>query len=275
MMSITNGKEVFLLNESVRGYSHILKNLPCQDFSDNYQDYKKIILTACDGHGGRIYIRSDRGSKFASDAAIKVLKKYRRNQIECMIANNNLDAIKFEILCKWNELVEQDYSRNPFAEEETNGLDENELFDLRLNPVLAYGSTLNAALITSKYIVCVQIGDGGMFLITEQGYQTVFEENDENVANVTYSLCGDKAFNNIFVNVFDSSDVKGVVLCTDGVLGPYQTYSNFEENFISPIEQTILEEGELAAEQIKEFITVLGEEKGNGDDVSLSICYFK
>ena len=275
MMSIMNGKEVFLMAESVRGYSHILKELPCQDYSDVYQDYRRIILTACDGHGGHIYIRSDRGSKFASDAAIKVFKQYRRNQIDCMIANNNLDAIKFEILCKWNELVEQDYSRNPFTEEELEGLDENELFDLKLNPVLAYGSTLNAALITSKYVVCVQIGDGGMFLITEQGYKTVFEENDENVANVTYSLCGDKAFNNIFVNVFDFSDVKGVVLCTDGVLGPYQTYSNFEENFIFPVEDTILNESENAMSQIKKFITVLGEEKGNGDDVSLSVCYFR
>ena len=273
-MSITmNGKNIFTLNKSVRGYSHLEKNIPCQDYSDLYQDNKKIIITACDGHGGNIYIRSDVGSKLASEAAISVLKKYRKKQIDCMLMSNNLDAIKIEILCKWNELVEQDYSKRPFDAKELETLSEDDVFFLRLNPVLAYGTTLNAAMITEKHVVCVQIGDGGLFLIDDEGYRVAFEDNNENVANVTYSLCSDKAFNYMFVSVVMTSDIKGVFLCTDGVLTPYQTLHNFCDTFIRPIESLILEKGDEAKSEINDYIITLGEKIGNGDDVSLGIYY--
>ena len=56
------------------GYSHIKANKVCQDYSDSCEDEERKIVTACDGHGGALYVRSDRGSRFASEAAISVLK---------------------------------------------------------------------------------------------------------------------------------------------------------------------------------------------------------
>ena len=49
------------------GYSHLKANKRCQDYSACYHDEERTIITACDGHGGALYVRSHLGSKFASD----------------------------------------------------------------------------------------------------------------------------------------------------------------------------------------------------------------
>ena len=61
------------------GYSHIKENKVCQDYSASYHDEERTIITACDGHGGDIYVRSHLGSKFASNAVIKVLRELERS----------------------------------------------------------------------------------------------------------------------------------------------------------------------------------------------------
>ena len=70
---------IFLYNKSVTGYNHKREGSICQDYSDSYYDNKFVIITACDGHGGKIYFRSDVGSKLASDSVISVFKKYNDN----------------------------------------------------------------------------------------------------------------------------------------------------------------------------------------------------
>ena len=60
------------------GYLHIKENLPCQDYSSCYHDEERTILTACDGHGGKTYIRSHVGSRYASNAIITVFQELER-----------------------------------------------------------------------------------------------------------------------------------------------------------------------------------------------------
>lgn len=79
--------EVFFNKTSI-GYKHIKEGKPCQDYSDCYKNDECTILTACDGHGGALYIRSDRGAKFASAAAIKVLKRHLLQKIPKNIQMN-------------------------------------------------------------------------------------------------------------------------------------------------------------------------------------------
>ena len=60
------------------GYSHTSNGKRCQDFSASYNDEERTIVTACDGHGGNVYIRSHLGAKFASTAVIDVLREIER-----------------------------------------------------------------------------------------------------------------------------------------------------------------------------------------------------
>lgn len=264
----------FIYNKSVIGYSHIESGLPCQDHSASYKDDNKMIITACDGHGGELYIRSDRGSRFASEACIEVLKHYTKDQIKLLLESDNLDKIKLEILCKWNSLVEEDISRESLNDQEMTKLNDEQIFRLKTNHVVAYGSTMNALMVVGDYLLCLQIGDGGIFLVNESGAYFAFDDDNENVANITQSLCGDKAFKNLNICLYDKNDYDGILMCTDGVLGPYQTYSNFTNNLIRPIFTIISEDLENRTERLDEFMCKLGKEMGNGDDVSLSIIKF-
>lgn len=256
-------------NVTETGYSHIKADKICQDFSTSYSDGERTFISACDGHGGAVYVRSHKGSKFASRAALNVMldigalssRKYSTEQIE-----NNL---KLKILCEWNRLVEEDLSAHPLTKKELDGLNDSQIASLKKNPAKAYGSTLGAAMICGRKLVCVGIGDGGCFLIKNGKITPAFpEDEDEPVANVTYSLCGEDAFEHISAKIFDVRECDGVLLCTDGVLGPYQTVENFNSSFVRLAVRNVLcgKTGE-----IKNFVRELGKSKGIGDDVSLAM----
>ena len=263
----------FIYNRSAIGYSHLKKNVVCQDYSDLIIKDGLLIVTACDGHGGKIYVRSDKGSKVASDAIINIIESIGKEQLVNLIKNNRLNKIKLEILCKYNELIEQHYSENPFSEEELQDLTKEEIFKLKCNFHIAYGSTLNAVVKVDDYYLCMQVGDGGVFLLLEENIVNAFVENDDNVANLTQSLCGDKVIDNFFIKAFLKNEYKGVLICTDGILTPYQNYKNLKENFIDLVLQEIQTVSKESIFKLDEFIDKLGNELGCGDDVSIAIIY--
>ena len=68
--------------------------------------------------------------------------------------------------------------------------------------------------------------------------------------------------------ILDARRVDGVLLCTDGVLGPYQSTDNFKRSFVYPVVRRVLDE---KVNEIKCFIRDLGLRSGIGDDVSLAM----
>ena len=265
---------VFIYNKSSIGFSHINNKMPCQDHSVSYGKDKIQVITACDGHGGNLYFRSNKGSKFASQAVIDVINLYSVHRLHKLIKSNKLDKLKLEILCKWNELVEQDYSRKHFSKKELDKLNEEELFKLANNYICAYGTTLNAAILTNKFIICIQIGDGGVYLINKNNIELAFPENDENVANITNSMCADKAFDKIYIKAFYRYCYNGIIICTDGLLTPYQTYTNFKENFIVPFLNNFKLITIDSINKMNQFIEKIGLEIGTGDDVSIAATLY-
>lgn len=251
------------------GYSHIKAGKVCQDFSSSYSDGERTVITACDGHGGDVYIRSHRGSKFASLATLRSMldaeslsfRKYTAEEIE-----HNL---KLNILCEWNRLVREDLFEHPIRKSEVAHLNEKQIESIKQNPAKAYGTTLGGAMLYGNRLICVGLGDGGCFLIKNGEIAPAFlEDEDEPVANVTYSLCDEKAFEHMNAHIFDMRCLDGVLLCTDGVLGPYQSTENFKRSFVRPVVRRILDG---KTNEVKEFVSDLGLRSGIGDDVSLSM----
>ena len=251
------------------GYSHIKENKRCQDFSACYHDEERTIITACDGHGGDLYIRSHLGSKFVSDATVKILKEIDRSEFYKHDKREICDKIRLKILCEWNAMVERHLSDRHILKKETAHLDEDKVFRLKQNPEKAYGTTLNAAMILGNKLVCVSIGDGGIFLLKRGETLLAVQEDDDAVANITYSMCQEDAYKNLKVEIFDFSGLDGVIVCTDGLVNPYQNMSNFKNNFVKPI-SIKLQEGKH--NEIDEFIYKVASEIGIGDDVSFGIA---
>ena len=251
------------------GYSHINTGKRCQDFSASYNDEERTIVTACDGHGGNVYIRSHLGSKFASNAVIDVLREIERTAFYKAKKEAVIENIRLNVLCRWNSLVEGHLTKNPIRMSEVSELTEAEVLSLRKNPIKAYGTTLNAAMILGTKLICVSIGDGGCFLV-KSGIATpaFIEDEDEPVANINYSLCQDDAFSHLQVSVHELSAYDGAVVCTDGMINPYQNLSNFSTGLIAPAIAT-LSVGKNKS--LEAFVSEVGTKLGTGDDVSLGI----
>ena len=233
-LMIGSGKMVYLYNNTVRGFNHIKNNTLCQDYSESYDDKGFQIVTCCDGHGSKIHFRSDIGSKLASNVVIDILKDYDIKDIVNLQENNNYDKLKLDILCRWNKEVERHLEENPF--DELNYLNEHQQFRVKNNPAIAYGTTLNCVMKYLDKLLCIQIGDGGIFTVKDGKINNVFPENDKNVANITCSLCSDDAYSDLYIKVINANEYDGVFLFTDGVLVPYGTFSNIERNLINVIE---------------------------------------
>ena len=251
------------------GHSHISTGKRCQDFSASYNDEERTIVTACDGHGGNVYIRSHLGAKFASTAVIDVLREIERTAFYKAKKEAVIENIRLNVLCRWNALVEGHLSKNPIRMHEVSELTEAEILSLRKNPIKAYGTTLNAAMILGTKLICVSIGDGGCFLVKSGVVTPAFaEDEDEPVANITYSLCQDDAFSHLQVSVHELSAYDGAVVCTDGMINPYQSLSNFSTGLIAPAIATLTAGN---AKSLEAFVAQVGTRLGTGDDVSLGI----
>lgn len=251
------------------GYSHIRENKCCQDYSAAYHDEERTIITACDGHGGDSYVRSHLGSKYASNAVIKVLRELERSDFYKYSRKDICKNLKLKILCEWNAMVERDLSNKYITKREVAHLNEDKLFKLKQNPEKAYGTTLNSAMIFGNKLVCVSIGDGGVILVRKGEIALALPDDEETVANTTYSMCQEDAYEHLKIEIYDFSDLDGVVVCTDGLINPYQSMGNFRDKFIKPICLKI-QDGKQT--EIDDFIVSVGEKIGIGDDVTFGIA---
>lgn len=73
-----------VFHKSTKGASHIASGKPCQDYSISYEENGIQIVVVCDGHGGDIYVRSDKGAKIAAEITVDCLKNFARTTPENM-----------------------------------------------------------------------------------------------------------------------------------------------------------------------------------------------
>lgn len=257
-------------SKSAVGYSHLKAKKPCQDFSACYHDEERTIVTACDGHGGDIYVRSQLGSKFASEAIMSVFKQVNRYALGGANRSDIEKKLRLEILCEWNSLVERSLAQKPLQKKEVAFLNEDAQFRLKSDPQIAYGTTLNGAMIVGNKVVCASLGDGGCLLFHKGKVTPAFDDDndEENVANITYSMCQSDAFNHLHVKIFDLATVDGVMVFTDGLINPYRNLENFVESFVC-LAITTAARGNSS--DLEKFVSEVGSKLGTGDDVSVGM----
>ena len=257
-----------VFSKSCRGFAHIKSGKPCQDYSLSYQDPERTILACCDGHGGDVYVRSARGSKFAANAVLNVfsslsprfLAKHRGEEAEA--------KIKMELLCEWNRLAEEDLQRHALSKRELECLDEAKKESLLANPIKAYGTTMTGALLLGNWLVIASIGDSECILLSKGTMECPLASEDDPAGNITYSLCQDDAYRHIRVKVLPFRGIAGVFLMTAGFAGPYQSYANLEASFLKPLAKRAALEG--SSSFAGDLVQELAERRGSGDDVSLA-----
>ena len=257
-----------VFNKSCIGYSHIRNKKPCQDYSASYKDNERIIITCCDGHGGAQYVRSQYGSKAASDATMDVFKTIDKSFLRGLDDEQIKEKIKLLILCEYNKLIERELTLKPIRKNEVAGLREEQIDMLRFNPSKAYGTTLSGVLLYKKRIYVVSIGDTETLGIRNGEIVKIFDNSNDPAGNVTYSMCQEDAYQYLRVAVLDAHELDGIFLCTDGMSSPYQSYENLNKSFLCPTVRKVIHSRSTANAEIA--VEKMALVQGVGDDVSLS-----
>lgn len=261
-------------SHSVKGASHEKTGLVCQDSSAYKVCEDYAVCVVADGHGSKKHFRSNMGSKFAVEATISTIDRFytEKEKFEESLPKNYKKIIKNiqkQIIIDWNDLVKAHLEANPVTEEEKSKFTEEE-FDT-IPPESYYGTTLIVGVAGKNFTFGVQIGDGTLVALFDDGKAVMpMEYNEAAPANVTASMCNSNAAGMFSGFYRDKQKLIAMFTSTDGL------YTSFGSEFDFLDYHTIITSQLLDLENFKKIIVNNLTKRahfGTEDDISLS-CIF-
>jgi serine/threonine protein phosphatase PrpC len=272
--------------QSVRGAAHERLGLPNQDairWLPASGVGPPIILGVSDGHGSAKSFRSDVGSRLAVEQGAWMVQDLLDGQPD----PTNLSAVKRtaedylprEIVRRWQEMVQEHLAKNPFTPEELDIVAEQQGEDARRkveeNPLLAYGATILIVLVTTDFILYLQLGDGDILVVNEDGQVNRPLPKDERLfANETTSLCRAEAWLDVrfrFQAIFDKPPAL-ILLSTDGYSNSYRNDADFMKIGTDMLEIIRTEGIQMIRSNLEDWLEETTR-AGSGDDITLGILY--
>jgi len=263
-----------ICSASVRGNSHVLRDIPNQDsscykFSSSKGSWAAAIA---DGHGSSAHPRSDVGSRIAVKCAVDILLGY----IESNEANSiGLEEMRAQLAERMIQAWRDHISEYHFdqKEEQEPGSSVQELSDREF---ILYGTTLAFAAPYKDAILLGSIGDSDGFWRSESGLVrnlNLFENDGDGIGEETHSLClrnAKKFFTLVALQV--GSNGGTLVLATDGVKKSLRNdvdLNNLLDYYhgLAATDQEAVED-DLRA-QLEELTT-----EGSGDDCTAIVIHF-
>ena len=282
-------EKVYTFNKSVRGHLHVMRDIPCEDYSCSFSDKngRYHIAAVADGHGADSCFRSAKGSKFACEAALNCLKQFADSILSSDESENTLYYEAFSdrtsldvtlrrltdlISAEWYDEVMADYEKNPPTSEEMG--DYSEMYKDGSKTTHIYGTTLIAALLLPSHLLLFQQGDGRCEVFFDDGtIEQPIPWDNRCQDTATTSLCDDdvlESFRSAVINL----NKKKVIACylgSDGVEDAYRdTYEDlggmhcvmggvhaFYKHFTCKIMDTTIEDFAFLQSFIKSY-TFLG-----------------
>lgn len=213
------GYKVF--SDFFQGLPHVAdNNLPCQDCASArwIPEKNEYIAALSDGHGSWKYFRSDRGSRFAVETMMEKLEEFASSHAG-LPEDEELDRLCSAIVDSWEEKVSNDFESDPVCDSELVRFPSEEAKN-EIDRFEAYGATLQGALMTENYLLLLQIGDGRIVVLHEDGKIDQPVPWDEDCKeNYTTSLCNSESRTLFRKKVIPSTSehVAAVFLTSDGL----------------------------------------------------------
>jgi len=283
-----------IIGSSVQGASHKRSGLPNQDaiFAHPRIDVAPamavaappLILAVSDGHGSPRSFRSATGANTAVQVAVERTKEFidhfegenLRADVIRDITQNRLPA---EIVRSWKKEVLEHFNKNPFDEEEMRkaeaavGGQTNELTEDQ-GLYLAYGATLIVVAVTEGYILYLQIGDGDILVVSDDGksLEVPIAPDPSMVGNETASLCLHSA-QNLFRSSFQPLGEQLpdlIAVSTDGYSNSFADIPSFQKigpDFLKLIRTRGVEH---VRREMGSWLDQASE-RGSGDDITLGL----
>lgn len=291
-------KNIKAFSFTALGESHKSIHKICQDYSAHIEDQEKGLY-ACivsDGHGGDIYFRSDRGSKFATQITVDAIRHFaektdktlfnvpyvgipaRSTELGTGLLHKETDqdyALRHlfsYIISQWNDCIEKDWNENPPRENEMGHLPKavREKYEAGIDKEKAYGCTLIAFVRTPDYWFAFQLGDGKCIGFESSGnwYEPV-PWDEQCFLNATTSLCDKQALDNFRYCYGESRIPVALFIGSDGMDDSFGTVENLAGFYSTLLKMFIKEKYEKSLKEIEVYLPVLSA-KGSRDDMSLA-----
>ena len=272
---------------TVRGAAHRRSGLPNQDAMAWHAPAgpdAPVVLAVADGHGAPLYIRSHRGARIAVHVAVKLLRQFAASHAVqptlSAVKRVAADRLPRDLVIAWSEEVAADLAREPFSQRELDGAAQRvspEALDrLAANPLLAYGSTLLAALITAQYLLALQLGDGDILAVADDGSAAHWPLTPDPrlIANETTSLCSPEAWRHMrtYLQPAQTATARLLILATDGYANSFADRTGFLQAGSDLL--AAVRAGGLPAvsRQLPGWLRATSA-AGSGDDITVALAY--
>ncbi|HET6975245.1 MAG TPA: PP2C family serine/threonine-protein phosphatase [Pyrinomonadaceae bacterium] len=258
---------------SVRGAAHERSGMPNQDAIQWTGNGSSLVLAVADGHGSARYPRSHIGATIAVKTATQLVHEFVLGQTDV----ENLSLIKraaeewlpHAIVRAWREGVEEHLNANPLSEVELDALRNDTLSQ-------AYGATILTVAVSERFILYLQLGDGEILTVTDQGTVSKPLIKDERLfANETTSLCTAEAWSDFRISfqAITNEHPALILLATDGYPNSFRDQAGFLK-VGSDILEMIRTAGLGHVQDSLEGWLLDSTRAGSGDDVTVGIlCY--
>lgn len=268
---------------SVRGASHIRKNTPCEDYGIKRDQGKFRVFAVADGHGDPNCLRSNVGSKFACEIAGEVLSEFgselREIGKEELLFDEEKQGellywLKRSIVSRWIIAIDSELRENPLTEEElANAPKYGDEYSRGVRTERMYGTTLIAGLLTDRYLLLLQQGDGRCDVFDSEGrVSQPIPWDDRCVGTATTSMCDLDTIQSMRSLVIDlsSNPVIACIAGTDGVEDSFPTSMEKTHAYYREILREACEYGVAALEENLERDLSELSKAGSADDITVA-----
>jgi len=265
------------LRASVRGAAHHRSGQPNQDAARvfHWAAGSAQLLALADGHGSAKSFRSQCGARLAVLAAHQVCSHLLEFEHLSQIKHWAEDQLPLTLVRHWRERVERRLARQPFTAAELEPLNDAARQQLKTHPLLAYGSTVLAVIVTPKFILYLQLGDGDLLTLTAEGnIMRPLPKDARLIANETTSLCSDKAWNEVQVcfQPLAGAPPALILMATDGYANSYRDEASFQQVAIEYWELLRGAGTSAVKPYLRDWLNE-SSQNGSGDDISLGLIW--
>lgn len=284
MGSLSSGWRV--IGASVRGASHVRADQPNQDalrWLPASGQGLPLMVAVSDGHGSAKSFRSERGSMLATLTATAALEDF----LSVAVVLPSLSAVKRyaedtlpqQITRRWHEAIEVDLAEDPFNEIELERLAAKEGATSRqrveTQPAVAYGATIVTALVTPEYLLFVQLGDGDILTVTDEGEVSRPLPVDKRLfANETTSLSSKNAWRDFRVGfqTLNGPPPALILLATDGYANSFRDDQGFLKVGSDMLDIIRADGLDVVRDNLPTWLSEASA-AGSGDDITVAIIY--
>lgn len=264
--------------EKVEGYSHTRRSQPCQDAYETYRDDDFVALAVADGHGNQMHKYSSDGSHIATECVIDIFKDILLGDQPRTMLEETMSDIPKKVEKEWKKRIREfhykmveDEGREVILDRKSNKPQIDNYFNLNI----LYGTTLLAAIYAEDFTFALQIGDGDIVYVDDNGECRYLIEKEEQIGSATNSMCMVDCHKYFRIRYIDhETEFKPIMLflSTDGYANSYRN----DSDFLKVVREYIPIMNDHSERKIKLALTGWLNETsklGSGDDITAAIVY--